>query len=437
MVASVSGIHLSGTHAARPAANAVPDGSLYSCTTDALVYKSSFAGNSWSTWATLGGSGSVATDAIWDAKGDLAGGTGANTAARLAVGTNGQVLTADSAEATGMKWAAGLADQGAFTYLDATEAGAPGTPGVGKVRIYAKADGRVYSKDDGGIEYGPFDVAGGGSGLPAYGVDWMRYPTRLGLVGMIIGNHVNNPYGASDGLLSTAANSSSVTVPQAHGVDLGASRAVTACRVVYGSAANISDDGELQYSSDGSSWSAAATWTNDTSQARVHTFASVTARYWRIYTTQTGNPGAAGVDVKDFRLINAGTDHASGKTPTYNQATNNPTNATDNDDGTSANQTNGSMPQWCRLDLTAAQSISRARAVFSGDGNRPADLKVQYSTDDASWNDVSGASSATGGGVEQIFDFTAVTARYWRFYIAAAASSGNGINWSTVEFWGA
>jgi len=53
-----------------------------------------------------GGSGSVATDAIWDAKGDLAGGTGADTAVKLVVGTNGHVLTADSAETTGMKWAA-------------------------------------------------------------------------------------------------------------------------------------------------------------------------------------------------------------------------------------------------------------------------------------------------------------------------------------------
>lgn len=51
-----------------------------------------------------GGGGNVATDTIWDSKGDLAGGTGANTAARLAVGTNGQVLTADSAEVTGLKW---------------------------------------------------------------------------------------------------------------------------------------------------------------------------------------------------------------------------------------------------------------------------------------------------------------------------------------------
>ena len=41
-----------------------------------------------------------------DAKGDLIGGTGADTFARLAVGANGTVLTADSAEATGLKWAA-------------------------------------------------------------------------------------------------------------------------------------------------------------------------------------------------------------------------------------------------------------------------------------------------------------------------------------------
>jgi hypothetical protein len=45
-------------------------------------------------------------NAIVDAKGDLISATANDTPARLAVGTNGHVLTADSAEATGLKWAA-------------------------------------------------------------------------------------------------------------------------------------------------------------------------------------------------------------------------------------------------------------------------------------------------------------------------------------------
>jgi hypothetical protein len=50
--------------------------------------------------------------AIVDAKGDLIAATAADTVARLAIGTNAQVLTADSAEATGMKWATPAAGGG-------------------------------------------------------------------------------------------------------------------------------------------------------------------------------------------------------------------------------------------------------------------------------------------------------------------------------------
>lgn len=43
--------------------------------------------------------GSVATDTIWDAAGDLVQGTGANTAAKLSAGTAGKVLTSNGAAA--------------------------------------------------------------------------------------------------------------------------------------------------------------------------------------------------------------------------------------------------------------------------------------------------------------------------------------------------
>jgi hypothetical protein len=61
------------------------------------------------TW-TADASGIPAT--IFDAKGDIIAATAADTASRLAVGTNGHVLTADSTAATGIKWAAVAAASG-------------------------------------------------------------------------------------------------------------------------------------------------------------------------------------------------------------------------------------------------------------------------------------------------------------------------------------
>jgi hypothetical protein len=47
----------------------------------------------------------VLSPTLFDAKGDLLAGTGADTVGRLAVGTNGQYLQANSATATGLQWA--------------------------------------------------------------------------------------------------------------------------------------------------------------------------------------------------------------------------------------------------------------------------------------------------------------------------------------------
>lgn len=124
-----------GDHSSRPAASA--GCVLYSCTDHNLVYRSD--GSSWATlitlvsgmsnpmttaedivvggasgtparlavgtegqvlsvssgsvaWADAAGGGDVSADAIWDAAGDLVVGTGANTAARLALGTSSYAL---------------------------------------------------------------------------------------------------------------------------------------------------------------------------------------------------------------------------------------------------------------------------------------------------------------------------------------------------------
>ena len=55
-------------------------------------------------WVTSDDANAI-QNSIVDAKGDLIAATAADTPARLAVGTNGQVLTADSTAATGLAWA--------------------------------------------------------------------------------------------------------------------------------------------------------------------------------------------------------------------------------------------------------------------------------------------------------------------------------------------
>jgi hypothetical protein len=88
-------------HASRPSAAGLPDGTMYVCTTHNKIER--VISGAWVDYTSLGGVG-VAADTIFDAKGDLIAATGADAGARLAVGTNGQVLQADSTQTTGIKW---------------------------------------------------------------------------------------------------------------------------------------------------------------------------------------------------------------------------------------------------------------------------------------------------------------------------------------------
>jgi len=90
------------------------------------------------------GGGGIATDPIWDAKGDLAVGTGADTASKLPVGANGTSLVADSGEATGLKWSVPAGSGDVVGPAGATD---------GHLAVFDGASGKVI-KDGGAVPGG-------------------------------------------------------------------------------------------------------------------------------------------------------------------------------------------------------------------------------------------------------------------------------------------
>ena len=149
----MQGILVFATEAARNSAITAPQEGQFAFTkdTNSLWY---YTGSAWVASGATGdiegvtagvgisGGGTSGTVTITnsmataiDAKGDLIVGTGADTFSRLAVGTNGQVLTADSAEATGLKFATPAVSTPSFVGWSLTKSAGQSVANVTNVAI--------------------------------------------------------------------------------------------------------------------------------------------------------------------------------------------------------------------------------------------------------------------------------------------------------------
>jgi hypothetical protein len=96
------------------------------------------------------GAGISAT--IVNAKGDIIAATAADTVTRLAVGTNGQVLTAASGQATGLEWATPSASSGiVFKHSISTAAGADQTFTTSFANLFSTQLATVIAADAGDV----------------------------------------------------------------------------------------------------------------------------------------------------------------------------------------------------------------------------------------------------------------------------------------------
>lgn len=145
-----------------------------------------------------------------DAKGDLISATADNTPARLAVGTNGQVLTADSTASTGLKWATpggGSVAYGktltagsnksttstSYTAIDSTNLRITATP-TGTVAI-AMCSGQLSNSGVSTVDWRVNCGAGTTYGFQAYNSSYegtVVFPTRIFVItGLTAGTSYN------------------------------------------------------------------------------------------------------------------------------------------------------------------------------------------------------------------------------------------------------
>lgn len=232
-----------------------------------LLYAKDDAG----TETALGGSaGSVATDAIWDAAGDLALGTGANTAAKLAIGANGYVLTSNGTTAS---WAAASGGGGARGFDAITLDGTYGDAFAAGDALDADWNGQNVDRKEIGIDA----VTGGAFWMAAETADarsmwraltpddevdvtasWVHY----GVGDVIVGPYIvdSSGTGVAAGLRSSDTSFNAVVLASYAYSSFGETRTITRQEIndegirVWGQVCKRRSYYVVRYSFDGAHW---------------------------------------------------------------------------------------------------------------------------------------------------------------------------------------
>jgi hypothetical protein len=133
-----------------------------------------------------------------DAKGDLLAGTADNTIGKLAVGSNGQYLVADSTASTGLKWS--TLSAGGMTLLSTTTLSGTNTDITvtsGYVALYAEIFGLTANTTDGYLQIYPNATSGIGYGLVSKrvsGTNSFDNTTQIGIPNTFARANANNAW---------------------------------------------------------------------------------------------------------------------------------------------------------------------------------------------------------------------------------------------------
>ena len=155
-----------------------------------------------------------------DAKGDLVPGTGADTFARLAVGANDTVLTADSTAATGLKWATPSAAVASYTLLNSGGTTLTGSATVTVSGISGRSNLQIIittgSSDTANFDIGLRFNGDTGSNYNRYGIRISGSATPIndtGLTYYTLSRSSNNASSEmSGGAFVTGANSTAIKI---------------------------------------------------------------------------------------------------------------------------------------------------------------------------------------------------------------------------------